>query len=38
MSTLHSKLCEHFSNEHVFLEVIDMLLGITGLSTESEHK
>src|SRR6202044_2298958 len=37
-STLHSRLREHFAEEPVFLEAIDVLLGITGSSTEAERK
>ena len=38
VSTLHSTLREWFVKEHVFLEVIDALLGIMGTSTESKCK
>lgn len=35
---MHSKLCECFADEQVFLEVVDVLLGITSSSTESKRK
>ena len=37
-TTTHSRLCECFKNERVFIEVIDALLGITGTSTDSDRK
>lgn len=37
-STMHSALQERFKEEHVFVEVIDTLLGLTGASLESEKK
>jgi hypothetical protein len=38
ITTVHDELRKRFSNEHVFVEVIDALLGITGASTDSERK
>ena len=37
-TTTHSRLHEHFKNKWVFVEVINTLLGITGTSTDSDHK
>lgn len=37
-STTHTRLLERFTDERVFIEVINSLLGITGASTESERK
>jgi hypothetical protein len=38
ISTLHSSLRKHFIDEAVFLQVLHVLLGITGASTEAERK
>ena len=38
ISTAHSKLRERFADERMFLEVVDALLGITGLSTKRQCK
>ena len=38
VDTVHSKLRDRFKNENIFLEVVDVLLGTTGASSDADRK